>query len=412
MQDDVVSPRTAVALFAALVVLAGLVVALVVVDTAPSSSTHRSAVHSAANPIAHEVPMARTTPPRPSNDSPSGGQGQVDWTPAVTSVGAILSDGTNLVAVLTEPIPSASGFEAACSKLALQAIPDPPAGSGGAQLSSFRAVASDDAALAHDCEITIAAGEANRLNATAVADGENIGRDLVALRYDAANFYLAIGDSGGDQTSDGSALSEWTLAREIGFQQSDFPAGTVGVPDAPGGPDHTSPVPASTPCSPVHSQPFVADYDSQTYDPSGIGNDSVYSEVLIMPPEDANSALRAIGASGYDTACFQPSFDAAMQNMTPTTSCGAFKFIGSSISRRPSTGFPAGSVVDRYVANMSCTANGLSGTWYTDLISAQVGSAFIQGTFTSFQAPISPQIEQNAMDAIATRANIYSSGSA
>jgi hypothetical protein len=68
--------------------------------------------------------------------------------------------------------------------------------------------------------------------------------------------------------------------------------------------------------------------------------------------------------------------------------------------------------VDRYVANMSCTANGLSGTWYTDLISAQVGSAFIQGTFTSFQAPISPQIEQNAMDAIATRANIYSSGSA
>ena len=130
MQDDMVSPRTVVALFAALVVLAGLVVALIVVDTAPSSSTHRSAVHSAANPIAHEVPMARTTPPRPSNASPPAGQGQVDWTPAVTSVGAILSDGTNLVAVLTEPIPSASGFEAACSKLALQRHSRPSGGIG------------------------------------------------------------------------------------------------------------------------------------------------------------------------------------------------------------------------------------------------------------------------------------------
>jgi len=409
MQDDMVSPRTVVAVFVALAVLAALVVGLIVVYTGPSSSTHLSAVHS-ANPVSHEVPIARTTRPNPSQASPP--TGQVDWTPAVTSVGAILSDGTNLVAVLTEPTPSAAGFEAACSKLALQPAPGAPAGSGGAQLSSLQAVTSDDAALVHDCETTIADAEANRLNATAVADGENIGRDLVALRYDAANFYLAIGDSGGDQTSDSSALSEWTLAREIGFQQSDFPAGTVGVPDAPGGPDHTSPVPASTPCSPVHSQPFVADYDSQTYDPSGIGNDSVYSEVLIMPPEDAKAALQAIGAPGYDTTCFQPGFDADMQSMTPTTSCGTFKFIGSSISQLPSTGFPASSVVDRYVANMSCTANGLSGTWYTDLISAQVGSAFIQGTFTSFEAPISAQIEQNAMNAMATRANTDSSGSA
>ena len=290
MQDDMVSPRTAVALFAALVVLAGLVVALVVVDTAPSSSTHRCRGAVGSKPDRSRSPMARTTGPRPSNASPPTVGRQVDWTPAVTSVGAILSDGTNLVAVLTEQIPSASGFEAACSNW--QSNPFPT-------LRRDRAVPSCRpserwrqivAALAHDCEITIAAGEANRFNATAVADGENIGRDLVALRYDAANFYLAIGDSGGDQTSDGSALSEWTLTREIGFQQSDFPAGTVGVPDAPGGPDHTSPVPASTPCSPVHSQPSVADYDSQTYDPSGIGNDSVYSEVLIMPPEDANSA--------------------------------------------------------------------------------------------------------------------------
>jgi hypothetical protein len=279
-------------------------------------------------------------------------------------------------------------------------------------LSSLQVVASDTAALVQACQTTIADVRASTSSATAVADGENIGRDLVALRYDAATFYLAIGDSGGDQTSDASALSEWTLAREIGFHESDFPAGTVGVPNAPGGPDHTSPVPASMPCSPVHSQPFVADYDSQTYDPSGIGNDYVNSEVLIMPPADAEAALQAIGAPGYDVTCFQPAFDADTQNMTPTASCGSFKFTSSSISQLPSTGFPHGSVVDRYVATMSCTASGQSGTWYTDTISAQVGSAFIQGTFNSFQTPISAQIEQSAMNAMTMRANTHSSRSA
>jgi hypothetical protein len=417
MQDDVVSPRTVIAVFVALAVVAALVVGLVVVVyIGPSSSTHRTAVHS-TNSISHEVPIPGSTPPSsssasPPRSSPASPTGEVDWTSAVTSVGAIVSAGTNLVAVLTEPTPSTAGFQAACSKLARQPVPNPPAGSGGDQLSSLQAVASDDAALVHDCETTFSDAVAHPSNETAVADGQNIGRDLVAMRYDAANFYLAIGYSGGDQKSDVSALSEWTFAREIGFQQSDFPAGTVGVPDAPGGPDHTSPVPASTPCSPVHSQPFVADYDSQTYDPSGIGNDYVSSEVLIMPPDDARTALQAIGAPGYDTTCFQPGFDADTRSMTPTTSCGTFTFIGSSISQLPSIGFPVGSVVDRYAANMSCTANGQSGTWYTDLISARVGSAFIQGTFNSFQAPLSTQIEQSAMNAMATRANTHSSGAA
>lgn len=263
----------------------------------------------------------------------------------------------------------------------------------------------------HDCETTITDVESTPSDATAVADGQSIGRDLVALRWDAANFYIAIGYSG-SQLSDASSLSEWTLAREIGFQESDFPAGTEGVPDNPGGPDETTPVPASTPCSPVHSEPFVSDYDSQTYDPSGIGDDYVFSEVLIMPPTDARAALQAIEAPGYDTACFQPALDADTQSRTSTSSCGSFKFIGSSISELPSIGFPHGSVDYRYIANMSCTGNGLSGTWYTDVISAQFGSAFFQGTFDSFQAPVSAQIEQGAMNAVAKRANALQSRSA
>ena len=89
---------------------------------------------------------------------------------------------------------------------------------------------------------------------------------LVAQRSDAATFYLAIGYSGG-QPSDPSGLSEWTLAKEIAFQPSDFPTGTMPVPSDPGGPYDTTPV-AASPCSPVHSQPWVADYDSQTYDPA------------------------------------------------------------------------------------------------------------------------------------------------
>ena len=409
MQDDKVSPGVVFAVFAGLALLAALAIGLVILITGPNSSSHRSTVPSAdarSSRTPHSISASHVNPSR------ATATGQVDWTGAVTSVSAVLNDGTNLVAVLTEPTPSEAGFEGACSKLAQQYVSNPPRGSGGAQLASLQAVVTDDAALVHACQTTIAETRTSISSTTAFADGETIGLDLVALRYDAANFYLAIGYSGGDQTSDASALSEWTLAREIGFQDSDFPAGTVGVPNATGGPDHTTPVPASTPCSPVHSQPFVADYDSQTYDPSGIGNDFVDSEVLIMPPDDAKAALQAIGAPGYDTTCFQPAFDADTQNMTPTTSCGAFKFISSSISELPANGFPKGSLVDRYVATMSCTASGQSGTWYTDTISTQVGSALIQGTFNSFQAPITAQIEQRAMNAMATRASTHDSGSA
>jgi hypothetical protein len=162
----------------------------------------------------------------------------------------------------------------------------------------------------------------------------------------------------------------------------------------------------------VHSQPWVADYDSQTYDPSGIGNDDVYSEVLIMPAADASAALNAIGAPGYDTTCFQPGFDANARGMTPTSSCASLRFNGSSISELPSTGFPRGSVVDRYAATMTCTGNGVTAIWYTDVISATAGSAFIQGTFNSYDAPVSTQIEHTAMKAMAMRARSFRSGSA
>src|ERR1700722_169507 len=224
MQDDKVSPGVVFAVFVGLAMLAALVIGLVVVDTGSNSSSHRSAAASAhatssRTPRPHSISASHASP------SPAPATGQVDWTRAVTSVGAVLNDGTTLVAVLTEPTPSEAGFEGACSKLAHQNLSTPPVGSGGAQLSSLQAVASDHASLVHACQTAIAdAARTSISSATAVADGETIGHDLVALRYDAANFYLAIGDSGGDQTSDASALSEWTLAREIGFQESAFPA--------------------------------------------------------------------------------------------------------------------------------------------------------------------------------------------
>jgi hypothetical protein len=43
-------------------------------------------------------------------------------------------------------------------------------------------------------------------------------------------------------------------------------------------------------------------------------------------------------------------------------------------------------------------------TWYTDIVSAEVGSAFIQGIFNSFGGPLQTSIEQNAMNAMAKRA--------
>lgn len=202
----------------------------------------------------------------------------------------------------------------------------------------------------------------------------------------------------------------WNAAKAIGLRLSDLPAGTTVDMTQPAEPNQLAPS-APGPCSPVHSQPWTADYDSQTFDPSGHGNDFVSSEVVVMPTSsDAYAALRAIGAPGYGTQCFQPAFDANSKAMMPDLSCGAFHFDSSSIADMPNDGFPEATVDYQYKAVMSCTKSGGVYTWYTDIISSQVGGAFIQGVFNSYGSPLATAIEQNAMNAMAKRAYSRMSG--
>ena len=196
----------------------------------------------------------------------------------------------------------------------------------------------------------------------------------------------------------------WNLAKEIGLRQSDLPTGTTIDMTQPAGANQPAPS-AAGPCSPVHSQPWVSDYDSPTFDPSGHGNDFVTSEVVIMPSSsNAYTALHAIGAPGYGAQCFQPAYDADSKSMMPDLSCGAFHFDSSSITELPNNGFPEATVDYRYTAVMSCTRSRGVYSWYTDIVSAEVGSAFIQGIFNSFGGPLQTSIEQNAMNAMAKRA--------
>ena len=58
----------------------------------------------------------------------------------------------------------------------------------------------------------------------------------------------------------------------------------------------------------------------------------------------------------------------------------------------------------RYTAVLSCTKSGGVYAWDTDIISAQVGGAFIQGIFNSYGGPVSTNIEQMAMNAMGKRA--------
>lgn len=196
----------------------------------------------------------------------------------------------------------------------------------------------------------------------------------------------------------------WHVAQEIGLRQSDFPLGATVDMTQPPEPNQLSPS-APGPCSPVHSQPWIADYDSPTFDPSEHGNDFVSSEVVIMPSSsDAYDALAAIGAPGYDRQCFEPAYDEASKAMMPDLSCGAFHFEKSSITELPNDGFPEATVDYRYMAVMSCTKSGGVYSWDTDIISAQVGGAFIQGIFNSYGGPVPTNIEQTAMNAMAKRA--------
>jgi len=196
----------------------------------------------------------------------------------------------------------------------------------------------------------------------------------------------------------------WHIAQEIGLRQSDFPLGATVDMTQPPEPHQLSPS-APGPCSPVHSQPWIADYDSPTFDPSEHGFDFVSSEVVIMASSsDAYDALAAIGAPGYARQCFQPAYDEASKAMMPDLSCGAFHFEKSSITELPNDGFPEATVDYRYMAVMSCTKSGGVYSWDTDIISAQVGGAFIQGTFNSYGGPVPTNIEQIAMNAMAKRA--------
>jgi hypothetical protein len=136
----------------------------------------------------------------------------------------------------------------------------------------------------------------------------------------------------------------------------------------------------------------------------------VTSEVVIMPSSsDAYTALHAIGAPGYGTQCSQPAYDADSKSMMPNLSCGAFHFDSSSITELPNDGFPEATVNYRYVAVMSCTKSGGVYSWDTDIISTQVGGAFIQGIFNSYGGPVPTNIEQTAMNAMARRAYLQMS---
>jgi hypothetical protein len=196
---------------------------------------------------------------------------------------------------------------------------------------------------------------------------------------------------------------DWTLAKGVSLQQSDLPAGTTLISSNPPGPNRAAPSPRG-PCTPVHSQPWTADWDSAWFQPGGVPFGSAYSEVLVMPYQDALQALTAIAQPGYDANCLQSAYAGVAKQLLPSRGCGSVRFDSSSITALPTSDFSDRTVGYRYVAHITCSATGQLQNYYWDIISTVVRPMFIQGVFQSPFAPTATTIEQTAMSSMSQRA--------
>jgi hypothetical protein len=173
-----------------------------------------------------------------------------------------------------------------------------------------------------------------------------------------------------------------TEAREIEMQGTDLGSGWTAVPGSGGSQRSPS---APGPCAPVSSAPWLADVTSPDYQSPTLW--AAFSQVVVLPTAaEANAALRAIDAPGYDTNCLQPAWDQwinqSLAGTNGNTNCDLTSG-GSTIE----TSLPSGitqtvpnAVGYQYQALINCPTEGPS-TVDRLSVSAVSGNVFIQEQF-------------------------------
>ena len=161
------------------------------------------------------------------------------------------------------------------------------------------------------------------------------------------------------------------------------------------------------PCTPLSSEPWLADVVSPEYSGSQTGL-FASSDVVIMPlAVDARRAVAAISAPSYGPDCAKPRDDAVLQQSDAAVSQQAdcdLELTGSTISALPEGVAGPGTSGWHYVADVVCTLTNTAGLSYTDVINEAVGPVVIQGTFRSLNSPVPASLEQDAIKAMAGRA--------
>lgn len=201
-----------------------------------------------------------------------------------------------------------------------------------------------------------------------------------------------------------------TLATNIGLQPQDLGTGFTAI--IPGSVlEHRS---RPSRCSPLSSAPWLTDVSSPQYS-AGATGPIVYSTVVILPTaSDARRALRAVSASTYGRACYQPAFDAAYQlansKVNESTPCDLSQG-GSKISPIAPGSLANGVSGWNYQATQHCAATNTTSIIYQDVVNQVTGRVFIQANIRSLVNAPTTSWETQLMSTMIDRAQALDSSS-
>jgi len=183
----------------------------------------------------------------------------------------------------------------------------------------------------------------------------------------------------------------------VGLQGSDLPADESSTDDAI---YYTAPSAAGI-CTPVSSQPFLADVVSDDFVTESTDD---YSAIFVMPTISyARTAVRGIALPAYDTDCYVPAVEGTLLSLVKRSDgCVSPTVLGTVGTVLPGAGIATDPVIDRASVTLRCGASKVVAT--SDLITQAVGPFVVQGSFASVGTVPSQAEEASVFAAMTARA--------
>jgi len=220
------------------------------------------------------------------------------------------------------------------------------------------------------------------------------------LKYEIAYFSLTrtFGSSIFAATSTPAKQAALREMSAIGLQGGDVSAGS----SVESGAYYLTEPSGTSPCTPLSSQPWIA--DSWSPDLVVGGTDFQSNTVLMPSPEFAKSTIRLISVPDYGISCYQTDLRSGLAPyLALWKSCKTFTLAAETARLLPSAAFPGRPTVYRLAATVRCAGSAPT-TGYIDVVTGSVGAIITQDWFTSIGTAPKHAVEVAVYRAMVARA--------